>query len=127
MHPLRDRRGSIAGSTPALLAALALVLQTFLASWALAAAPAAPQLDMFGNPLCVTGGDETTGGHPDLAGCCAAGCACAASSPAPPPAAVAMLLRPSPGLAPRLRPAEAAQRRAPDERPGNPRAPPFAV
>lgn len=109
---------------PALVAALALVLQAFLTSWTMAAAPAAPRLDIFGNPLCITGPDgDAPDGRSGLPGCCTPGCAPAAPSPAPPPAA-AMPPHPWPGIVLRLRPDDAVRPRGPDDRPGNPRAPP---
>lgn len=56
-----------------MLAALALLLQSFIASWAVAAQP---MQDAFGNVLCITSDDGGTpvDGHGTVPNCCAFGC-----------------------------------------------------
>ena len=117
---LRHRSGLIA-----LAAMLALLAQSMLAGWALAAQPVGPTHDAFGNPLCITSHD---GGHGparrDVPNCCLAGCGPnlgwspapeggAALEPALPPTAF--------GYMPRPRIVSAIARQS---LPGNPRAPP---
>lgn len=110
---------------PALVAALALALQTMLA--AASAMPEPLLLDRFGNPLCVTGTesgrDSHAGGHAGVPECCTLGCATAASL-APPPEDGTALSRPLPATGTRLHPSAAGDRGSPGRTPANPRAPP---
>lgn len=67
----------------AFVATLALLLQAVFMAWSVGAAPAAPALDAFGNPLCITGADGAAPagfaglGTPD---CCAFGCSLSATT-----------------------------------------------
>lgn len=117
-----DRRTIVAFA-----AACVLVLQTALAAWAAGAMPM-PQLDAFGNPLCITSSDDggASPGHSTPSNCCEFGCVPAALPLlAPERSAIAL-----PELAvlgtsvPVLREAPSA---APDHDPGSPRAPPASV
>ncbi|HTV68586.1 MAG TPA: hypothetical protein VMF90_08620 [Rhizobiaceae bacterium] len=64
--------------TVAFAAALVLLLQAFITSWSLAAPLHDPQLDAFGNPLCITSGDRGVHSPADTPGntldCCALSC-----------------------------------------------------
>ena len=74
------RRSSTAA---ALVAAVALLLQSFLTAWTAAAMPVGPMLDSFGNPLCiggsVDGGKSPDSDHAGQTNCCILGCNSAAS------------------------------------------------
>lgn len=122
------RRAS--GRWTAQIALLVLLVQLFAAGFATAAHAAAPQIDAFGNVLCLAGepGSDMPAGAPaGFHDCCTFGCGNAVSS----------LLAP---LDPVIRPAvyprslmimasEPAHLAAPDRptRPGSPRAPPTAI
>ncbi len=106
-----------------------LVLQAVLGAFAAGAAHAAPTLDAFGNPLCITHApaddQPSPAGSPQLPDCCTV--ACSMVAPATDPGATAN------GLANPLTlavPAPAAEIPAPADalqpahEPGNPRAPP---
>lgn len=114
----------------ALLAACALVLQSFLAAWAAGAMPSAAMLDAFGNPLCITSTDhdeaDRSGGHTGAADECLA-CCMALSQLAPSYGAGAVLLTRLRTDDHRLLPRRGPDVRSPDHDPGNPRAPPPAA
>ncbi|MER2537462.1 MAG: hypothetical protein ABTQ31_20115 [Rhizobiaceae bacterium] len=73
-----NRRATQGSTIVALVAAVLLVAQAFLTAWAAGAMPLGPQLDVFGNPLCINGAHQDGGGpatdHPGLPDCCAFGC-----------------------------------------------------
>jgi len=122
------RRAS--GRWTAQVALFVLLVQLFAAGLTNAAHAAVPQLDAFGNVLCLAGepGDEmpsgdTTGFHD----CCTFGCGTAVSALLAP---VDPIVRPA--FYPRSTDAmavEQARLAAPDRptRPGSPRAPPTAI
>jgi hypothetical protein len=113
----------------ALAAACLLVLQAVVGAFAIGSSP---QVDAFGNPLCVTSLDSSgqgshDAGHSKLAGCCTLGCSMFAPVlPAPSqqaaPASELRLLSHLPVL--RL---DADLPPARDHSPGSPRAPPPAA
>ncbi len=118
------------GSRVAFVAALVLVVQTFLSAWATASMAATPTLDAFGNPICVTGSDE--GGapardHASVHDCCTFGCSTVSTVLAVPDFDAASLARPL------LHPRVLFQTdgdvviAAPDHDPGSPRAPPLTL
>ena len=127
MHQARHRRGS----TVAFIAALVLVLQSFLSAWATGALAAAPMLDAFGNPLCITSvdHDDTTpaNDHSKLPVCCTFGCNMAAPLLAAAPEDGIALLRPIPADDVRFDRSEAFHIQGPGHVPGSPRAPPVTV
>ena len=82
----------------ALAAALLLVVQAFVAAFALGAGASAAPLDAFGNPICATSADYghhpgTHSGHANLPECCVAGCPMAAAGPGTPTDAVGFVTR----------------------------------
>ena len=127
MNNLRRHRWN---GTTAIFAAVMLFFQLALGGFALGtAAAAAPTLDIFGNPLCITGfhasQDENDRDHSALPDCCTPGCSMFAP--------VKGLHREQSALAnplarPDIRPTIAHSGFAielDDHDPGNPRAPPF--
>ena len=125
MHLFRHKRGSLT----ALVAAFVLVLQSSLAVWASAAAPAEPMLDSWGNVLCITGMDQEDGNpandHSGMLDCCTLGCGVSAAALAAPSDASIVLLHPPLGSnAARAVPAAPVDL-LPDHDPGSPRAPPL--
>lgn len=127
MDQVRHRRGSAV----ALVAALVLVLQSFLGAWATGALAATPMLDAFGNPLCITsaGHDGTTpaGDHSTMLDCCVFGCSMASPWLAAAPESGVGLLQLLSSDDLRFGGAESFLIRGPDHDPGNPRAPPPTV
>lgn len=124
MHQVAHRRGSAV----ALLAACLLVLQSLLSGWA--AAQAAPMLDAFGNPLCLTsaghdGGTAPPGDHSSLPQCCALGCGAASPLLAAGPTDETGLLRPLSSAAVRFEHVRTFHDHGPDHDPASPRAPPL--
>lgn len=120
------------GSRPiAFMAAVAFAVQFFLAAWAAGAMPAAPGLDAFGNPLCITSGDHgagSSGGHQALPVCCVLGCNAALSFSALTPQDGAAGFVPPLVLSHLLVvPRKTVSVAAPEYRSGNPRAPPQAA
>jgi hypothetical protein len=113
--------------TVAFVAALVLLLQTFLSSWALAAQPVDAASDAFGNVLCVTSTDDGPG--PDaplkkIPNCCTLGCN-ASPSVLPAPSAGAATIPAARAAIPVVFPSVRAPSLArPDHEPGSPRAPP---
>lgn len=109
----------------ALVATLMLVLQTLATAWA-GATPSAP-LDIFGNPLCITGIDHssgTTDGQATLPDCCTFGCCqvsplFAGNGGGAALAVPFMVKARAPSLSRRT-----IHVAGPDHNPGNPRAPP---
>lgn len=125
MHPFRHKRGSLT----ALVAAVVLVLQSSLAVWASAAAPAGPMLDSWGNVLCITGMDQEDGNpvkdHSGMLDCCTLGCGVSSAALATPSnASIVLLHLPLGSKAPRTVSA-APSALLPDHDPGSPRAPPL--
>ena len=119
-----------AGKWTAQIALLILLVQLFAAGFATAAHTAAPQLDAFGNVLCLggePGAEMPEGGSSGFHDCCTFGCGIA----------VAPLLAPGdPVVQPVFYPrtadvvaADPAHLDAPERptRPGSPRAPPTAI
>lgn len=115
----------------ALVAAVALLLQSFFTAWAAAAMPAGPMLDAFGNPLCIGGsvdsGASPAGDHAGQANCCTLGCCSAAPAVGASPDDGGWLIVPRvvtadlcgiPNVVPPARP---------ERDPGNARAPPPAA
>lgn len=113
----------------ALLALTVLLAQLFAAGLVSASHAAMPQLDAFGNVLCIGGapGDEPSGDAPGLHECCTFGCGTVVSSIVAPAQAVVEIAYATSVAAP-LTP------RTPDlgvparpARPGSPRAPPLPI
>jgi hypothetical protein len=121
---VEDRRGS----TVAFIAALVLVLQSFLSVWAAGAFAATSTLDTFGNQLCITSGDHhgTTpqNDHSRMPDCCAFGCGTTSPLLADAPGDGIGLPRPLSADDLRFDLIEAFLTRGPDHDPGSPRAPP---
>lgn len=127
MHLFRHKQGSLT----ALVAAVVLVLQSSLAVWASAAAPAPaePMLDSWGNVLCITGMDQEDGNpandHSGMLDCCTLGCGVSSAALAAPSDASIVLLRlPLGSNAPRAV-SVAPIDLLPDHDAGSPRAPPL--
>jgi hypothetical protein len=122
------RRAS--GRWTAQIALVLLLVQLFAAGFGSAAHAAAPQLDAFGNVLCLAGepGTDMPAGDPSgFHDCCTFGCGSAFSplvAPLDPVAQPAFYPRSFDIVAP-----EPAHLAAPDRptRPGSPRAPPIAI
>lgn len=118
-------------SVVAAAAAFVLFLQAFLTAWSVAAAPATPMLDAFGNPLCLTGADQDVSNVPDgqakLPNCCTMGCGGAAPAlPAPETSHdISWLTGSDLDGTPRV--ADAFPAIGPDHDPASPRAPPAAA
>lgn len=126
LKAVRHRSSGIA----VIIAALVLLLQSSLTASAIAAMPDGPALDLFGNPLCITGaghGSPVEGDHAKLPNCCTM--ACASALPA---------LHAPQGTASAFPPARSADTPLPtlhtsqdrhtrDHDPGRPRAPPLKV
>ncbi|PZO78702.1 MAG: hypothetical protein DI629_11070 [Mesorhizobium amorphae] len=110
----------------AFAAALLLVVQSLFASAALGAAAQPVALDLWGNPLCLSGpdGEPVHGGDAKLPPCCTLSCPMAAVPLGPAPDAASILLPRGVELAASqlgTAPIDPPARRW---RPGNPRAPP---
>ena len=115
----------------ALVAALVLLAQTFGTAHASGAMPFGPMLDAFGNPLCLTNADGSSGVDRDRKGtalsfsdCCTLGCS-TMSPVLPVPGGEAILSAPEP-LAAAFGIPFGSDRivTTPGHEPGNPRAPP---
>lgn len=123
---MRHRRGL----PVALLAALAIVLQSLLLHAPLASHTTVP-VDAFGNPLCITSpaGDDTdpAGGQADPPPCCMFGCAMAQPLPAALPGHNALRLSPRAHHDSLAVMGRTAHVQTSDHDPGNPRAPPLTV
>jgi hypothetical protein len=120
-----DRRFAVA-----LVAAAVLVLQSVFSAWA-SAAPQAPMLDAFGNPLCITSADGhapgPAGGHSKPSDCCMLGCAGIAHALAASADATAGLVhQPVPRDVAYAAPRQISLEPA-DHNPGSPRAPPLTI
>jgi hypothetical protein len=115
----------------ALVAAFMLLLQTFATAWSAGAMPAAPLLDAFGNPLCISGADHDSkapaGDHSRQADCHTFSCNTALPLLAMPSDQGTALLRPLVGSRARPDAHKAIHVRAPDHDPGSPRAPPLTA
>jgi hypothetical protein len=117
------------GRWTAQVALLVLLVQLFAAGFATASHAGAPQLDAFGNVLCIggePGAGQPAGDTSHLHECCTFGCGNAVSALAGPAAAGAPADYPvSRGaVAPEPSTIHAPAR---PERPGSPRAPPSAI
>jgi hypothetical protein len=115
--------------TAAFAAALVLLLQILLVSWA-HAAPHSMALDGFGNPLCVTSADEGTSPSDApvrLPNCCTLGCG-TSSAVLPPPVLDGPPVRQDAARNVRVaRVRDTLPSARPQHGPGNPRAPPLTV
>ncbi|MBP2238469.1 hypothetical protein J2Z31_005006 [Sinorhizobium kostiense] len=113
----------------ALVAACLLVLQTVLGAHALGGMPASPQLDAFGNPLCLSADHSDTGDHGGGSGhatdCCMLGCWASSQLAASSDASWVLPIPASPTAGP-IRTPEAPVRAA-GHYPGYPRAPPKLI
>ena len=123
-----DKRTATSRLVAALVLALVLITQSAVGAFALGAAGAGPQLDAFGNPLCLNGSDhDNTGGSSKIPSCCTFAC----SMFWPGIAAPANLGHVEPGLRIALRLAfahhAAIDLHEQGYRPGNPRAPPLTA
>ncbi|MET3595135.1 hypothetical protein ABID26_004547 [Mesorhizobium shonense] len=124
------KRAATSRLVAALVLALVLVTQSVVGAFALGAAGAGQQLDVFGNPLCLNGSDHDnssgsgTPDHSKTPSCCTFAC----SMFWPGIAAPANAGQVEPGLRIALRLAftqhKAIDLREQGYRPGNPRAPP---
>lgn len=115
-----------------LVAAYMLVLQAVTGAFAMGVAASAPPLDIFGNPLCITGSAvHNSGGtdeHTAMPDCCAV--ACSMFSPATSDDRLARsLFNPLPASAHRVAATfeQCKLDQALERRPGSPRSPPIAV
>ena len=118
----------------ALVAVVLLVLQSVLVGFTLGASAAAPALDTFGNPICLTGSegssraDQPSPGHSRLPDCCTIGCPML-SGPLVGPAPEAVALPAPLGVVTDAGRPVAANTLPPDRRgrPGSQRAPPLGI
>jgi hypothetical protein len=117
----------------ALVASYVLVLQVLVGAFALGAAAAAPMLDVFGNPICITSTasvetDTDRSTHSAIPDCCSVACSMFAPVTADARAPHWLSNPRVPATLHRTAPSYAV---APDEpfdhQPGNPRAPPLTV
>lgn len=117
------------GGWTAHLALLLLLAQLFATGFTGAAHAAAPQLDAFGNVLCIGGGagDGQDGGHSGLHECCTFGCNSVSSAVSVPPQGVPVSA--SRAVAGKIVLPFDVHSMVPGRltRPGSPRAPPSAV
>lgn len=125
MRQVRHRHGAAV----AFIAALVLVLQSFLSAWAAGAYAATPMLDAFGNPLCIIGVDHDApaGDRSRMPDCCVFGCNMASPLPAAASGDGIGLLRPLSSDDIRFDRIEGFQIQSPDHDPGSPRAPPVTA
>lgn len=116
----------------ALAAAYMLVLQALIGSFALGAAAAAPMLDAFGHPLCVSGASAAQaapagGDHDALPECCAGACCVFAPATADERAPRSLSNPLEAGVRePALSSRDAGPAPAFERGPGSPRSPPAA-
>lgn len=117
-------------SWTAFVAGFVFVLQTFAVAWTTGAMAAAPQLDAFGNPLCITSGDHDqgvpAGDHSKLVECCTFGCSAPWTTVADAPDGVT-LWRPLVAADQVFHASPVARAEAAEHRPHSPRAPPLTV
>lgn len=117
----------------ALALALVLSLQSIVSAFALDVQSSAPQLDAFGNPLCLNGpGHSGSDGsdvpdHSKLPSCCTLACSMFWLGVPAPADASSIALRPRVPIHFAFIAREAPQRAAPGYEPGNPRAPPLTI
>lgn len=127
MHQLIRRQAS----TVAFIAACVLVLQSCLGALAAGAMASAPMLDVYGNPLCVTGGHHhdtaPPNDHSRLPNCCILGCSTPSPLLAASPADSAWLRRLPYSNDVSFEFVHPFHIPAPDHDPGSPRAPPLTV
>lgn len=115
----------------AFIAGFVFVLQTFTVAWAAGAMAVGPQLDAFGNALCITSTDHDRSipadEHSNLSDCCTFGCGTTWTTVAGPAGDVVVFRRPLLGSDVFFRVHLVARPKAPDHEPRNPRAPPLTV
>jgi hypothetical protein len=70
------RKGNRPSCAVAVFAALLLLVHSVALSWGAGAMSAGPMLDRFGNPLCITSGEQDlpTQQHDKVPSCCTLGC-----------------------------------------------------
>ena len=136
VKPILEGLVSYRAATSRLIAALALALVLFVQSvtgaFALGTSAGGPQLDAFGNPLCLNDAGHEGGGsgipdHSKIPSCCTFACSMFwPGVPAPAdPYRVVPAVRAETHLAFAHR--KAIPEPEPDHRPGNPRAPPLTI
>ncbi len=128
---MRNRRTSASNIVFTMIAAFALVVQMLFGSVLLGSAVAAPILDDFGNPLCITHA-ETSGpsDHKDsskLPQCCTQACSVLAPVLAPQFSDNFLSNRLETNSKPVTAEADPGPFERPETSPGKPRAPPFAA
>ncbi|MCO5064655.1 MAG: hypothetical protein M9924_09570 [Rhizobiaceae bacterium] len=111
----------------AAVAACILLLNAFASAWSSAAAAASPNLDAFGNVLCLPDQGGQNGGHGTLPNCCTFGCTMGSSVLEPPDRVAGVVERPRDNLLIVWRSHDEAWQPEPDIRPGDPRAPPASA
>lgn len=128
---MKNRRTPASSIVFTMIAAYALVLQMLLGSVLLGSAVAAPVLDDFGNPLCITHADS--GGPSDhedgskLPQCCTQACSVLAPILAPQLSDNFLSNRLEANFKPVPIEADTGPFERPETSPGNPRAPPQAA
>lgn len=109
--------------------AVVLVLQTFAVAWTSGAMAAGPQLDAFGNTLCITSTDHDgavpSSDHVKALGCCTFACGAAIAAVAAPPEHGVILRRDLAASDIAFSDERVARAHAPDHNPQSPRAPPL--
>lgn len=115
----------------AFVAGVLFALQTLTVTWAAGTMPAGPQLDAFGNPLCITSADHDrtapAGDRSRLPECCMFGCTAAWNAMAGPAGGDIVFWRPLLGPDVIFRIHGDVCIEASDHEPGNPRAPPLTA
>jgi hypothetical protein len=115
----------------AFVAGFLFVLQTLTVAWATSATPSAPQLDAFGNPLCITSTDHDrtapAGDRSKLPQCCEFGCTATWTTVAGPAGDDIVFWRPLLGSDVFFRRHGVLRVAAPDHDPRSPRAPPLTA
>jgi hypothetical protein len=128
---LRNRKLHVWKVMPVLVAAYLFVMQTVLGTVALGASIADPQIDMFGNPLCITRMDDSgSSDHKDgsqLPKCCTQACSMFAPVLALQTSGSFIINSLEAKLEPLDIPREVGPLARPETSPGNPRAPPLSA
>ena len=128
---VKKRSTSVLSLVFACLASYALVLQMLLASALVSPAMAAPTLDDFGNPLCIShtvdAGTSQGNTQPKLPGCCAAACYATAQFLVPNPPGHFVSNRLSTDLSTVVAEADEHFPKRPEVLPSAPRAPPVTA
>lgn len=130
--PLKHLRHIGTGKGVAFVAALLLIVQMVAGAFVLGGANAAPMVDAFGNPLCIT--SETTGGasddgqrHAGLPDCCSTLCGMVAPT-TPDDRTPRFLANPLTSVSvEHFGEDDHFGIATPDHDPGNPRAPPASI